>query len=258
MRLGMNSLICSGLLLVSFIALGLTAFINLHKFDRAFDETVNDRFYFILEEVRNVVEGEMRLGQPISQLKTATSALNAAKEIDPYILSVEIFNNDSKTLYSTDNSFLFDLVPDSWEKSRKDSINERWKLVEDNTDNEAIVLGLEVKDALLQSTGSIVLRYSSDLHSSTLNHVRSKLIETALIFWAFAAIAVFIIVFYLTKPLKKYFGLMEEAFNLSNRSHNGNLQNETHIAGFISGYQTAEETLNTLETELHKMDEFEK
>lgn len=253
MRLGMATMIVGGLLIVSLIAMGLTVFINLHKFDAAFSETVNDRFYFVLEDARDTIEGEMQLGQTIEKLKSASAALSSAKEIDPYILSIEVFNKEGRTLYSTDNSFLYDIVPQSWEKEWHRAENGRWELAE----RDSIVLGVGLQDMLSHSTGSLVLRYSSKLHETTFNNIKSNLIKTALWLWGGATLIMIFMILYLTKPLKYYFFKLQTALDSIPEKNNANFNNN-HIANFMKGYQSAEKEVVKLENSLRKMDELEK
>lgn len=251
MRLGMTPMIIGGLLLVSLLAMGLTIFINLHKFEAAFDKTVNDRFYFLLEDARDTIEGEMRLGQAIEKLTNAQAALDQAISVDPYILSIEVFNNDARTLYSTDNSFLFDVVPQSWEDAWRKSDENRWELIEDDT----VTLGVGLQDLLGQPTGSLVVRYSTELQETTFAEIKSQLIEMAFVLWAGSVLMMLLLLLYLTKPLKVYFKNLEAAITSFIDADQSKLGKDAHVAGFMHGYQAAEQELLKLETTLHKMDE---
>ncbi len=249
-------MIIGGLVVVSLLAMALTVFVNLHKFDNAFEATVNDRFYFDLDDARDILEAEMRLGQSLEKLSNAQAALDEAKAVDQHVLSIEVFNEDGRTLYSTDNSFLFDIVPNSWEHAWRQAGNGRWEMIDD----EAVTLGVGLQDLLAQPVGSLVLRYSTQLQENVFSQIKKRLFENALWLWGGAVTLMFFLVLYLTRPLKLHFQNIESGIthfldaNKDVISGTDEIASNDHVNDFMQGYRLAEAELAQLESTLEKMD----
>ncbi len=244
MKYGMSTMIITSLLVISAIAISLTIFINVHKFSEAYSNAVSDRFYFAIGEAAKVVETEMQLGQTIDKLKNAQATVDQLKAIDENIISAEIFDTNGRTLYSTDNSYLFDFIPDSWELASRKATGSRWKV----TGNYTHVLGLKLNDSFNQPTGSLAVLFSADLEQQVLQDIRAKLSMYAMWLSGGTALILAVTVFFLTRPLKTYLKEMELALDEGVGGDEG-------VQKFVSTYEQAGQDLDQLEEKLQRIDE---
>ena len=254
MRNSVSFMIIASLFGVTAAALALAVFINLHKFNKAFDATLNDRFSFVLEDVRDSLEGEMRVGLPLGSLSNAQSVLDKAVKTDPYILSIEAFDREGRTVYSTDRSFLFDIVPASWEQAWRHAAGGEWSV----KDRDSVALGLGLRDMLGQPTGSLALRYSTSLHQNTVNKLQAVLMQYAAWLSGGSIVLMFVFVSFMTRPLRAYLSALENAIShLTGKDQAGapGEAADSHVRGFMDGYRLAERELTKLESGLRRMDE---
>ncbi|MDV7340353.1 hypothetical protein RYZ26_12180 [Terasakiella sp. A23] len=242
----MSTLIITGLLFIAAIALGLSIFISLHKFSDAYKSAVDDRFYFAMGETAKNLEAEMQLGQTIDKLTSAQKSIDALKTIDTDVISVEIFDDKGRTIYSTDNSFLFGFIPDTWEQAWKNTATKQWLVRGD----EANALGLNLKNSLDQSVGSLVVLYSSQIEKRAFATIKDKLLNAALWISAICAMVLSLVIYLLSQPLKQHLLAFENGIKAEDST-------EALTKDFQTARLSAEKQLNDLETELHKIDEGE-
>ena len=261
-------LIILNLLIVSIVAMAMMLMINMYKFEKAIDQVVNDRFYFLIEDLRTSLEAEMSLGGvPLAHLPTGNQQLLAALAENDSILSIEVFDQDGRTVLSTDPSFVGDIIPSSWEEAWQENKHFGW-IVED--DRGAIALGLGVIDAIGNPTGSIVLRYSPARQSQLVSDVNKSLIKDGIWIWIGGFAAMTILVFLVTRPISRYLnGLSVHLSQLLDpqdgqqppdlvepapQSVTANPISEFNDFGFADSYRLASDTLEQTEKKLRQID----
>lgn len=261
-------LIVLNLLIVSIVAMVMMLMINMYKFEKAIDEIVNDRFYFLIEGLRASLEAEMSLGGvPLARVPTGNQQLLAAMAENESILSIEVFDQDGRTVLSTDPSFVGDIIPSSWEHAWQEANHSAW-IVED--DRGAIALGLGVIDALDNPTGSIVLRYSPARQAQLVSDTNQSLIYDGIWIWLGGFAAMTVLVFIVTRPISRYLdGLSDHLSQLIDPSDAQNAPEipapaEQALAtktldkfndfGFADGYRQAQNTLDDVENDIRKID----
>lgn len=248
MRSGITGMIVGGLVLICLLSLAVTAFINLHKFNAAYENVVNDRFYFAMGQARNLLEAEMRLGQPLSQLQAAQPVLDDLQAIDPHIVSVEIFDQKGQTLYSTDNSFLMDFVPKAWETAWLQTPGKRWSVDTQLT----TALGLGLRNAFDEPVGSIALLYDVALQETAFLSIQNKLQTYALWIALGALVVLGVAVVVLTRPLKSFLQYLQQ--DLVSEQDTPSCQN-AQVEAFRQSYDEAQKLLQTTQQELEALDE---
>ena len=258
-------LIVVNLLVVSIAAMALMLMINMYKFEKAIDQVVNDRFYFLMEGVRSSLETEMSLsGVLLARLTTGTQQLLAAKGQDDAILSIEVFDHNGQTVLSTEPSFVGDIIPTSWEEAWKTHKHSGWSVAEARG---AKVLGLGITDTLGNPAGSIVLRYSPEKQTALVSTVNQDLIHDGIWIWGGGFAAMAALVFFVTYPISSYLNglsthlskLLEQAGpqqapTLQEPSIAAAAATDTDDFGFAKGYCKAHDTINQAEAELRKID----
>ena len=69
---------------------------------------------FELTDIRQRVQTQMDLGIALAELQGVSEELDEYRRADEQILSIEIFDDTGIVLFSTDPSFLGDLVTEEW------------------------------------------------------------------------------------------------------------------------------------------------
>lgn len=248
MRSGITGMIVGGLALICLVSLAVTAFINLHKFNAAYENVVNDRFYFAMGQAGNLLEAEMRLGQALSQLQGAQPVLDDLRAIDPHIVSVEIFDQKGQTLYSTDNSFLMDFVPKTWETAWSTTSGKRWSVDREQT----TALGLELRNAFDEPVGSMALLYDVALLDNAFISIQRTLQGYALWVALGALVVLAGAVVVLTRPLKSFLQNLQQ--DLAGEQGTPSCQNP-QVQEFRQSYDKAQKMLQATQQELEALDE---
>ncbi|MBC05402.1 hypothetical protein [Thalassospira sp.] len=261
-------LIVLNLLIVSIVAMAMMLMINMYKFEKAIDQVVNDRFYFLIEGLRTSLEAEMSLGGvPLARLPTGNQQLLAAMAENDSILSIEVFDQDGRTVLSTDPSFVGDIIPSGWEQAWQENKHSSW-MVED--DRGAISLGLGVIDALGNPTGSIVLRYSPARQAQLVSDINKSLINDGLWIWVGGFVAMTVLVFFVTRPISRYLnGLSSHLSQLLDQRDqqeppvlaepaptavSAKPGSEFNDYGFMDSYRLTQDTLDQTAKKLRQID----
>lgn len=174
---------------ICLFAVALTAGLNFYKFQSTLEELLRSRFAFLLRDMRNTLETGIDLGLPLRGLDNAQELIRDQAARDPDILSIEIFDAQGTVLYSTDTSFVGDLVASSWLDHWRRATQDIWGLREPDANTLAITL----EDNLGQVAGAIALRSSRRLENEILYGMALRLatISGAIVLLATATGALF-------------------------------------------------------------------
>lgn len=170
MRLSYRINVIISLAIVSAIA--LTTILSVYKFETTFSKILTARFEFQLEEMRRNVEAKLDLGLTLANLSGISQMFEERLASNAQIVSIELFDATGTVLYSTDPSFVGDLVAqqwvDAWHTSKEHMV---WVLEDAN----AGVVGRSLQNSLGQNIGAIVLKYSRHLIDKTVSNLARHL-----------------------------------------------------------------------------------
>ncbi len=159
MKLGFAYRIALMLALTLVTGTAMTTVLSLHKFERILADLLTSRFEFVANNLRHDIETQMDLGLVLANLENINEEMETLLLDDEQILSIEIFDESGTVIFSTDPSFIGDLVAEDWiffwQVNRDKS---SWSLLE----KDAGVVGAGLKNNLNQDVGSIALRYSRE------------------------------------------------------------------------------------------------
>ena len=91
-----------------------TGGLSVHKFERTLADFLASRFEFVVSDIRQRIETQMDLGLALSGLQGVSERLEGYIRADQQILSIEVFDDTGAVLFSTDPSFVGDLVAEEW------------------------------------------------------------------------------------------------------------------------------------------------
>lgn len=173
MRLNLASRIT--LILAGILAAGvaMTAALSVDKFEQTLDDLLTSRFEFALSDMQRRIETQMDLGLALNNLDDTPGLLDAFLLTDDQILSIEVFDDTGAVLFSTDPSFIGDLVSDEWiEANHLAGDGQVWSSVQ----RDARVAGVTLRNNLGQEVGAIALRYSREFFDVSVEEQGSRLL----------------------------------------------------------------------------------
>ena len=159
MRFGLATQLTLALAAILAAGVAMTTALSVHMFERTFADVLTSRFEFVLNDLRHRIETQMDLGLALPVLQGVSEELEEYLEADEQLLSIEVFDETGITLFSTDPSFVGDLVAEEWILAWRAS---RGQEVWSDLQRDARVVGVSMRDNLGRNVGSIALRYSGD------------------------------------------------------------------------------------------------
>ena len=109
MPFGFSARIAISVFLILALAVALTGLLNHYKHSNFLSELLRDRHALVLEDIRDSIETSLALNLPLDALLGVNTTFEANIVRDPRILSIEMFDEEGKILYSADESLLGDL-----------------------------------------------------------------------------------------------------------------------------------------------------
>ena len=258
MKLGFAYRIALVLALTLVAGTTLTSVLSLHKFERILADLLTSRFEFVVNDLRNRIETQMDLGLPLANLVDINDQLDELLGDDGQVLSVEVFDETGSVLFSTDPSFIGDLVSEDWIFSWQVSRGKgTWSLLE----TDAGVVGVGLQNNLNQNVGAIVLRYSRQFLDESVNQQFERLLVIGVVI----AVAMMLFsVFGCTALLRSFFQdwkNMGEALadiRLGKRDTQSLIEANTRHPEFEKFSNSAFEAMDSLDSatsELRRLDE---
>ncbi len=197
---GLSVKITIPIVLISSLALGLTAFLNLGKFDRTLTELESSRTRFVVSDIHANLETGLGLGLPLKGLANAQEVIDFEARKDPSILSISIYDETGTVVFHTGQALGSATVPKSWNSPMHGKGTKHWQVSE----GDEHVIGASLTSVIGAPVGGLALRYSQRAHNTIVGSVASALMQSSIIgIVATALIAVFGINFLVARTGKK-------------------------------------------------------
>jgi len=175
-------------IVVCLFAVGMAGLLNFFKYRSIAERILQERLVLSGQLVENNIQASLALGMSFSDIGTLPGALERERGTDSMILSIDVFDDEGKLLYSTDRLRLTRPVPARWLDAARRSGGSDW-FVRDGTDSAA---ANNVKNSFGLTIGHVVVRYSDNEFKATTNAVAGTLaLQTLLVFLGAAALASF-------------------------------------------------------------------
>ena len=166
------------LVAILMAGIAMTIGLSLDKFRRTHTDLLTSRFQFVVNDIRSKIETQMDLGLALSTLQDVSEELETYRSDDELILSIEVFDENGSVLFSTDPSFIGDLVSEDWVIAWRTNQNaSSWSRLE----RDAGVVGVPIQNNLNQNVGSLALRYSRDFLDLSVSNQTERLVTIGLI-----------------------------------------------------------------------------
>ncbi len=150
-------------------SLVLSATLNLLKFEKVVRQKEQARFEFLANDIASAIQDGMRIGLPLSALRSIQPLIDRRRTIDALIDWVVVFDENGRRLYATDRTTAPDMpVPDAWRDALHDSSAAAPAAV--RLDEPVIVVPLS--NLFDQQVGGLALGYSEDGIERTMVAIR--------------------------------------------------------------------------------------
>ncbi len=258
MKLGFAPKIAVALALVLVAGVTMTGILSVYKFERTLANLLTSRFLFVVNDIRQKVETQMDLGLPLVDLQGVSAELDTYLRLDEQILSIEVFDETGNVLFSTDASFVGDLVSKNWLVLwRANRTKQMWSTLE----TDAGVVGVPLRNNLSQNVGSLALRYSRDfLDQSVLEQVERLLLIAVGVVVVISLFTFIICTSMLKRTCEDLKNMASAMTNIMNRKKDGDAIREAQdrhpeFTHFSEKAFTAYDTLDSATTKIRRLDE---
>lgn len=260
MKLGFTSRISIMLACILMAGVAMTTGLSLDKFRRTHTDLLTSRFQFVVNDIRHRIETQMDLGLALPTLQDVSEELVVYQSNDETILSIEVFDETGAVLFSTDPSFIGDLVSENWVLAWRTSKNlQLWSLLE----KDAGVVGVSIQNNLNQNVGSLALRYSRELLDlSVANQAERLLVIGLVVAGVMALISLMGCVFLLRRTIGDLKNMTQAMKDIMNRKKDSaqlkeTIENHPDFESFSRSALNLQDDLTDASTEIIKLDEAE-
>jgi len=171
-------------LVVSFFAVGMSAFLNYFKYKSTISGIVKSRVLLVGRGIESSVQASIQVGMQFNEIGTLPEVLKRELLSDPLLRGIDVFDAQGVIIYSSDRPRVGQKVPDAWLQTA-----ERSKATEWSTEAaEDYVAGISVKNAFDLTVGFLALRYAREEVDRAAAKAGGEILAASLT--AFAGVAV--------------------------------------------------------------------
>ena len=238
----------------------MTTVLSAHMFERTLSDFLTSRFEFEINDVRQRVETQMDLGIALNDLQGVSEMLEEYQQADEQILSIEVFDDRGAVLFSTDPSFVGDLVAEEWVAAWRAG---RGRQVWSNLERDARVVGVPLRDNLGRDVGSLALRYSRDFFDDNVTVQTARLLVIGAVVVLGVIPLCILGAMVLLRGLRRELGDLQETMDdLTNRRPEGEALGRAQadhptLAAFAATALAAHDDIDAAIAEIRRLDEEE-
>lgn len=260
MTFGLATRITLALVVILAAGVVMTTVLSAHMFERTLSDFLTSRFEFELNDMRQRIETQMDLGIPLANLQTVSEEFDEHGRDDEQILSIEVFDDTGIVLFSTDPSFVGDLVTEEWVSAWRSS---RGREVWSSLERDARVVGVPLRDNLGRDVGSLALRYSRDFFDDSVTLQAGRmLIVGAIVVLAMLPLSILGAMMLLRGLRGELRDLCDSMDELEDQRRDGPALGRTRadhpeLAAFAATALAAHDDIDAAITEIRRLDEEE-
>lgn len=163
--------------LISALAIGLTAFLNIGKFDRTLNDLEKSRLQMVVGDIKANLETGLSLGLPLKSLENAQSLIDTQAKQDPNILDILVHDENGAVLFHSGTKKISFTIPPVWQLTAKGLGERAWFLKEESAETKepALVVANTLAGGISQDLGGVAIRYSMGMHQIAVRAVQEKL-----------------------------------------------------------------------------------
>jgi hypothetical protein len=172
--------------LVCFFAVGMSGLLNFFKYRATADRLVKERLVVTGSGIENSIRSSLMLGLQFADIGTLPETMDRERSTDELIRTIEVFDTEGKSLYSTDRLRAMRGVHPAWVEESRNADGVYW-MVKAGV-NSAV--GVPIKNSFGQVIGHVALRFDeAQLNESSMRVARELALNTLVIFAVAAVLA---------------------------------------------------------------------
>lgn len=165
--------------LVCLFAVGMSGLLNFFKYRATSDRLIKDRLVVTGVGLENSIRSSLALGLQFSDIGTLPETMDRERSTDELIRTIEVFDTEGQSLYSTDKLRAMRGVPALWVAEAKDADGDYW-MVKAGL-NSAV--GVPIRNSFGQIIGHVALRFDeAQLTESSMKVAKELTLITLAIF----------------------------------------------------------------------------
>ena len=169
--------------IVCGFAVGMAGLLNYFKYRSTANGIVKERLLVTGRSIDSSIQSSLALGLQFADIGTLPGTMQRERATDDLILSIDIFDNDGRMLYSTDSLRMGRAVPGHWVEAARKADDEGW-FTEHDDESAA---GMKIENNFGLTMGHLVLRYSSERVQESIHAVGRQLAFGSLLMFLLSA-----------------------------------------------------------------------
>lgn len=161
--------LATAILVITCAAVGLVSFMNYVKYQNTYTNLLASRFAVIGQSVKQTIENGLTLGFRLDQLSNVRTTIDRFQEGDPLILAIHIVDRRNQVLFSTETTWEEQELPGEVDMQYEEG--ELWQ----GEFEQSLLVGVPILDNTGLFTGSVLIAYSRDLVTESLNATQEQL-----------------------------------------------------------------------------------
>ena len=145
-------------LVVSFFAVGMSAFLNYFKYKSTISSIVKSRVLLVGRGIENSVQASLQVGMQFTEIGTLPQLLQREQSSDRLIRGIDVFDSAGQVIYSSERARVGQKVPETWLRAAERAKKTEWSAEA----TEDYVAGISVKNAFDLTVGFLALRYARE------------------------------------------------------------------------------------------------
>jgi hypothetical protein len=205
-----------GLTIVSIVAfvLLLVTFLNYFKFQKTLTGLLDSRVRVVSLDLKSTVESGLNLGLALKDIDSLQPILDHARDINPLIATIRVFDDAGNTVFSSPADSLSD-VPASWREALERAEADTFSLAEESE----FVVGAPLVNNLDKAVGGIAVTYSRSYFDSKVDAMLLELGEAAIYALAIFGSLSIVAVILLLREVSAAYRRMQAAMSLAAGDH---------------------------------------
>ena len=172
-------------LVVSFFAVGMSAFLNYFKYKSTISGIVKSRVLLVGRGVEDSIQASLMVGIQFNEIGTLGEMLRREQLSDPLLRGIDVFDSNGQVIYSSDRARVGQKVPDAWIRAAERSKTSEWSAEA----AQDYIAGISVKNSFDLTVGFLALRYARSEVDRAAAKAGAEILAASLT--AFAGVAVF-------------------------------------------------------------------
>jgi hypothetical protein len=172
-------------LVVSFFAIGMSAFLNYFKYKSTISGIVKSRVLLVGRGIEDSIQASLNVGIQFNEIGTLGEMLRREQLSDPLLRGIDVFDYNGQVIYSSDRARVGQKVPDTWMRAAEQSKNTEWS----GEAPQDYIAGISVKNNFDLTVGFLALRYARSEVDRAAAKAGAEILAASLT--AFAGVAVF-------------------------------------------------------------------